>query len=124
MVRKKQIIGMTLLFVVVFFGIYAAKLFKDRQKSHSDLPDIVSCSSVNGNEYLIVVANCKDIKDKETFAREIIYMCQLSAFHAVKFSFLPSTLDISSYLQCKDIGQREPFCKIIVIVFYTGDIRQ
>ena len=112
MVRKEQILGMVLLVVVVFIGISGTKLFNDKQKDHSGVPDIVSSSRVNGSECLTVVANCEDIKDRETFAREIIYMCQLNAFHAVKFSSFPSTLDISAYLQRKDIGQRKPFCKI------------
>ena len=112
MVRKKQIIGIALLFVIVVVGIYGTKLFNDRQKNHNGVPDIVSSSRMNGNEYLTVVANCEDIKNTEAFAREIIHMCQLNAFHAVKFSSMPSTLDISAYLQRKDIGQREPFCKI------------
>lgn len=38
------------------------------------------------DQYLIVVANCDEIEDKEEFAWKLIEMCQENSFRTIKFS--------------------------------------
>lgn len=56
------------------------------KKDISMEPDVVSSISVNGDQYLTVVANRDKIKDKEEFAKLLVQMCRENSFHTIKFS--------------------------------------
>lgn len=86
------------------------------KESHSGIPDAVSSMSNDGWQYLKVVANSDRIDDEETFAREVIQMCRENSFRSIRFSTdingYPSGLEITAYLNRKDLEKNEPVCEI------------
>ena len=86
------------------------------REDNCGIPDAVSSMAMNTDHRLTVVANSKEIEDKEGFARMIIRMCIENEFHSIKISTdingYPSSLDIAVYLKRSDIGEKEPVCRI------------
>ena len=115
--RKKQCVIVSLfIFCVAMISYYEPKKYKQWQEDHSGVPDVVSCMSTNNDHYLTVVANSSKIVDKEKFARQVIHMCQNNSFHSVRFSTdingYPTGLDITVYLNRREVEKGEPVCKI------------
>ena len=71
---------------------------------------------MNQEEHLTVVANTREIEDAESFARQVIRMCQDNSFKSIRFSTdvngYPHSLEISVYLRKDDVGEKEPIHKI------------
>lgn len=73
--------------VIMVFGIMiGCFLEKKYNKNIPKEPDVVSSISVNGDQYLTVVANQDKIEDKEEFAKLLVQMCRENSFHTIKFS--------------------------------------
>lgn len=98
--------------ILIFYGVRNMKQWIN----YSEVPDVINSISVNNYHYLTVIANSREVNDKEALAREIVHMCQKNAFHSMKFSVhangYPSGLDIKVYLVRGDFEQKEPFCNI------------
>lgn len=81
------------------------------QEEFSGVPDVVSSTVFDTDYNLTVVANSNEIEDTEEFARTVVHMCQDNSFHSVRFSTdirgYPTGLDISVYLNRKDIEARK-----------------
>lgn len=115
-VIKKKIL------LFLFFAIIISMIQQGREKhaewqeANSGVPDVVSSKIMGNDHYLVVVANCSRIEDKEEFAREIIRMCQENSFHSLRFSTdmngYPSGLEITVYLNRKNVEEGKPVCKI------------
>lgn len=117
MERKKQVFLCVLAIVSIVAMIPNLTRGDIKEKEEfSGIPDVVDSTIIDNNYYLTVVANRTVIESEEEFAREIIHMCQNNSFHSTKFStdiHLPTGLDITVYLNDKDIEKRnEPICKI------------
>lgn len=80
------------------------------------IPDAVSSVSSDGYQYLKVVANSSRIDDEEAFARKVIQMCRENSFRTIRFSTdingYPSGLEITVYLNRKDLEKSSPVCEI------------
>lgn len=109
------IYGISILAVVVFF-VCGVKMFHKGQVENTGIPDVVSSMPQGYYRYLIVVANCHEIVDKEEFARKVIHMCQQNSFHSVKFSTdigMDTTCwDIIVYLNREEVKSGIPICEI------------
>ena len=120
--RNRQFLCIFGIVIVMEIITYGTKKYKQWQEEHSGIPDITSCVSVNNDHYLTVIANIDKIEDKEEFARRVICMCQKNSFRSIRFSTdingYPSELNITVYLNRKDIEKKEPVCKI---EFITDD---
>lgn len=114
--EKKIFISVLVSFCGVVILLYGIRKMERWREDNSGIPDVISSISANGYHYLTVVANSREIDDKETFAREVIHMCQTNSFHSMKFSTsvngYPSGLDIKVYLVRNDIEKKEPVCNI------------
>lgn len=121
---KKKRLFLCLLIIIVMIP-YGIKAYKQWKEAHSKIPDVINTMSTGNDFYLTAVANASRIEDKEEFAREIIHMCIDNSFKSVKFSTdygYPSELDITVYLNRKDIeARKEPVCKIL---FKTEDFNK
>lgn len=87
------------------------------QEELSGIPDVVSSAVFDTDYNLTVVANSDGIEDKEEFARTVVHMCQDNSFRSIRFSTdirdYPTGLDISVYMNRKDIEERkEPVHRI------------
>lgn len=87
------------------------------QEELSGIPDVVSSAVFDTDYNLTVVANSNEIEDTEEFARTVVHMCQNNSFRSTRFSTdirgYPTGLDISVYMNRKDIEERkEPVYKI------------
>lgn len=95
---------------------YSRQESREWKESHSGIPDVVSSMSSNNRQYLKVVANSDRIDDKETFAREVVQMCRENSFHSIRFSTdingYPTGVDITVYLNRKDLEKGESVCEI------------
>ncbi len=104
---------------------YGVRKYPEWKEAHSGVPDVVSSFSMNNDHHLNVAANSSRIEDKEEFAREIIHMCQDNSFHSIRFSTdvngYPSELDITVYLNRKDVKKGKAVCEI---EFSTGDFQK
>ena len=109
---RKRVCAVTILSAIILAAILAMLAFRIRQENQSGVPDVVNSTRLNGCEHLTVVANRRDITDKEAFSHELIGMCRENTFHSVKLSFPLSALEISVYLQRGDIEKDKPFCRI------------
>lgn len=126
--RKKQCVIVIVILVIVCVMVifnYGPKKYKQWQEEHSGVPDVVNSMSINTEQYLTVVANSSKIEDKEEFARQVIHMCQDNSFHSIRFSTdlsgYPSELDITVYLNRKEMEKGKPVCEI---EFSTDDFMQ
>lgn len=102
-----------LVFAVVFLSILITVNFTKReQNNYSGIPDMVSCCSCNTVYWMKVVANSRNISDKEAFTKKVINMCRENSFQSIMFSTdvngYPESLDIAVYLKAEDIGEKEP----------------
>lgn len=128
MERKKRLISCALLILGIVAMIpHTTKGYEEEQENYfetqSGIPDAVSGTTSNTTHHLTVVANSDRIEDKEEFARTVIHMCIDNSFHSVRFSTdirgYPTGLDISVYLNRKDIEEKkEPVYRI---KFETND---
>ena len=107
---RKRVCAVTILSAILLAAILAMLAFRTRQENQSGVPDIVNSTRLNDCEHLTVVANRRDIADKEAFSHELIGMCRENTFHSVKLSFPLSALEISVYLQRgpEQSGDRNP----------------
>lgn len=116
--RRKRRLFVWILPVLIIVCIirYGNPQYEEWKESHSGIPDVVSCMSSNNFHHLTVVANSSRIDDKEAFAREVVEMCRQNSFHSIRFSTdikgYPSGLDITVYLNRKNLEKREPVCEI------------
>lgn len=129
MKRKKRLMSCALLILGVVVMIpHTTKGYEKEQqencfKTQNGIPDIANSTTVGADHRLTVVANSDRIEDKEEFARTVIHMCIDNSFHSVRFSTdirgYPTGLDISVYLNRKDIEEKkEPIYRI---KFETND---
>lgn len=118
---KKKRLFLCILIVTVMI-LYDTRAYKQWKEAHSKIPDAINTMSTGNDLYLTVIANARQIEDKEEFARTVVHMCQNNSFHSVRFSTdcgYPSGLNITVYLNRKDIeARKEPVCKIL---FKTDD---
>ena len=95
---------------------YGVREYPECKEAHSGIPDAVSSFSMSNDHHLKVVANSSRIEDKEAFAREVIHMCQDNSFHSIRFSTdingYPTELDITVYLNRKDVEKGKSVCEI------------
>lgn len=95
------------------FGIHR---YQEGKITYSGVPDLMSSFSANNDYHLMVVANSRDIPDKESFSKEVIEMCRNNSFKSMIFSTdlngYPGSLDIDVYLTKKDMRKREPELQI------------
>lgn len=118
MLQITKIIFLTLLliFTAIFLTQYISEYFQKYKYEISGIPDLINSNSINSDYSLTVVANSKNIKNKENFARTVITMCRENSFKTIRFSSdlggYPTSLDISVYLHQKDIRECDPVCKI------------
>ena len=78
-------------------------------------PDVVGSFSMNRDENLTVVANRKNISDKEAFARLLLKMYKENSFHSIKFSTdhgYATSLDMTVYSWKEDIENGESIMQI------------
>ena len=96
--------------------IAAGSIYGKPESSHKEgEPDVVGTFSVNRDENLTVVANRKNIEDREAFARELLQMYKDDSFHSTKFSTdrgYATSLDMNIYLWKEDIENE---------MFYNAD---
>ena len=102
--KKKNI---TLVFVAIVFSIIVGMIIgKSLLKHKEGEPDVVGSFSMNRDENLTVVANRKNISDKEAFARLLLKMYKENSFHSIKFSTdhgYATSLDMTVYSWKEDI---------------------
>lgn len=105
-----------ILFICFFIGLSIWKVFFVGQlERKSTVPDAIHSIRCNTIEYLTVVANQRDIEDKNGLAKQIIKMCQENSFQSIKFSYdmeCPTELLIQVYRTEKDFHKNEKFCEI------------
>ncbi len=78
-------------------------------------PDVVGSFSMNRDENLTVVANRKNISDKEAFARLLLKMYKENSFHSIKFSTdhgYATSLDMTVYSWKEDIENGKSIMQI------------
>lgn len=111
--RKKNI---TLVFVAIVFSIIVGMIIgKSLLKYKEGEPDVVGSFSMNRDENLTVVANRKNISDKEAFARLLLKMYKENSFHSIKFSTdhgYATSLDMTVYSWKEDIKNGESIMQI------------
>ena len=90
---RKYILGGMLGLILI--SIVAVTL---KSEKLTGVPDAINSISSNGDLHLCVLANEKNIEDKEALAVEIVNMCRNNEFHTIKFSYdieYPTSLSIS-----------------------------
>ena len=96
--------------------IAVGSIYGKPESSHKEgEPDVVGTFSVNRDENLTVIANRKNIEDREAFARELLQMYKDDSFHSTKFSTdrgYATRLDMNIYLWKEDIENE---------MFYNAD---
>lgn len=111
--KKKNI---TLVFVAIVFSIIVGMIIgKSLLKYKEDEPDVVGSFSMNRDENLTVVANRKNISDKEAFARLLLKMYKENSFHSIKLSTdhgYATSLDMTVYSWKEDIENGESIMQI------------
>lgn len=123
MKRKKRLMSCALLILGVVVMIpHTTKGYEKEQQENcfetqNGIPDIANSTTFGADHRLTVVANSDRIEGKEEFARTVIHMCIDNSFHSVRFSTdirgYPTGLDISVYMNRKDIEERkEPVHRI------------
>ena len=102
---RRYLIGLTCGVMVVFllWGVI-------RGERLSGIPDAVNSINSNDNVYLSVIANDRDIEDKEALAVKIVDMCRNNEFETIKFSYdyyYPKSLSISVFATHKGFENNE-----------------
>ena len=78
---KKKIIA--LISGAVILIIAAGSIYGKSESGHKEgEPDVVGTFSVNLDENITVVANRKNIEDREAFARKLLQMYKDDSFHS------------------------------------------
>ena len=99
--------NITLVFVAIVFSIIVGMIIgKSLLKYKEGEPDVVGSFSMNRDENFTVVANRKNISDKEAFARLLLKMYKENSFHSIKFSTdhgYATSLDMTVYSWKEDI---------------------
>lgn len=111
MKRKKHTL-LCLLLAAAFVSACAQKR-KERE------PDVISSMKMNQDETLTVVANRKQIEDKEDFAKLLVKKCKDNSFQSVRFSTdygYATSLNLRVYLWEDEIEGQEP----VMVVEYTS----
>ena len=88
------------------------------QKHKEGEPDVISSMKMNQDETLTVVANRKQIEDKEDFAKFLVKKCKDNSFQSVRFSTdygYATSLNLRVYLWEDEIEGQEP----VMVVEYT-----
>ena len=102
---KKKIIA--LISGAVILIIAAGSIYGKSESGYKEgEPDVVGTFSVNRDENLTVVANRKNIEDREAFVRELLQMYKDDSFYSTKFSTdrgYATSLDMNIYLWKEDI---------------------
>ena len=95
----------------VILIIAAKSIYMKSEAGHKKgEPDVVGTFSINRDENITVVANRKNIEDREAFARELLQMYKDDSFHSTKFSTdhgYATSLDMYIYLWKEDIEEGE-----------------
>lgn len=81
------------------------------QKHKEGEPDVISSMKINQDETLTVVANRKQIEDKEDFAKLLVKKCKDNSFQSVRFSTdygYATSLNLRVYLWEDEIEGQEP----------------
>ena len=111
--KKKNI---TLVFVAIVFSIIVGMIIgKSLLKHKEGEPDVVGSFSMNRDENLTVVANRKNISDKEAFTRLLLKMYKENSFHSIKFSTdhgYATSLDMTVYSWKEDIENGKSIMQI------------
>ena len=108
--------NITLVFVAIVFSIIVGMIIgKSLLKYKEGEPDVVGSFSMNRDENFTVVANRKNISDKEAFARLLLKMYRENSFHSTKFSTdhgYATSLDMTVYSWKEDIENGESIMQI------------
>ena len=110
MKRKKHALICLLLAVAFVSGC--------AQKHKEGEPDVIGSMKMNQDETLTVVANRKQIEDKEDFAKLLVKKCKENSFQSVRFSTdygYATSLNLRVYLWEDEIEGQEP----VMVVEYT-----
>lgn len=111
MKRKKHALICLLLAVAFVSGC--------AQKHKEGEPDVISSMKMNQDETLTVVANRKQIEDKEDFAKLLVKKYKENSFQSVRFSTdygYATSLNLRVYLWEDEIEGQEP----VMVVEYTS----
>lgn len=103
-----QLVSVLLIGVIVMIGC---------EKTESGVPDCVISNHINEEYYLTIIANQKEIEDKEAFAKKLIEQVCSNSFKTIMFSFeetgYPTNLDMTVYLSEKDWqSHNEPYMNV------------
>ena len=115
--KEKDVVVEILMGICIVLMIVEGVIFYcNSLETYSNVPDLVS-SFVSNNDYrLTVVANSKEITDKESFSKDVIEMCRNNSFKSMIFSTdfrgYPGSLDIDVYLKKEDIGKKDSVLNI------------
>ena len=113
---KNEEKNITLVFVAIVFSIIVGMIIgKSLLKYKEGEPDVVGSFSMNRDENLTVVANRKNISDKEAFARLLLKMYKENSFHSIKFSTdhgYATSLDMTVYSWKEDIENGKSIMQI------------
>lgn len=115
--KEKDVVVEILLGICIVLIIVEGVIFyRNSLETYSNVPDLVSSFVSNNDYHLMVVANSKEITDKESFSKEVIEMCRNNSFKSMIFSTdlkgYPGSLDIDVYLQKEDIGKTDSVLNI------------
>lgn len=115
--KEKDVVVEILLGICIVLIIVEGVIFYcNSLETYSNVPDLVSSFVSNNDYHLMVVANSKEITDKESFSNEVIEMCRNNSFKSMIFSTdlrgYPGSLDIDVYLQKEDIGKTDSVLNI------------
>ena len=106
---KKKIIAV--ISGVVILIIAAGSIYGNFESGHKEgEQDVVVTFSVNRDVNLTVVANRKNIEDREAFERELLQIYKDASFYSTKFSTeggYATSLDMNIYLWKEDIEDGE-----------------
>lgn len=115
--KEKDVVVEILLGICIVLIIVEGVIFyRNSLEAYTNVPDLVSSFVSNNDYHLMVVANSKEITDKESFSKEVIEMCRNNSFKSMIFSTdlkgYPGSLDIDVYLQKEDIGKTDSVLNI------------
>ena len=84
----------------------------DTVRKTREVPDCVVSNRTDGDYWLTIIANRKEIEDKEEFAKELIEQVRNDGFHRIKFFYedcgeYPTGLRMSVYLTEEEWQNRE-----------------
>lgn len=115
--KEKDVVVEILMGICIVLMIVEGVIFYcNSLETYSNVPDLVSSFVSNNDYHLTVVANSKEITDKESFSKDVIEMCRNNSFKSMIFSTdlrgYPGSLDIDVYLKKEDIGKKDSVLNI------------